>query len=148
MSEQKDERFKCQVLLVNRGRARLYKNARYGTVTGSVGFWKFTKFKFTIGDKIKPFELDKSTFFKKNRSLPLLIVNDLTKTAIGVSLIEVSDMDKDIKLNLLAKKGFWESFAEKLKLSLGQTFLIMMAGFTLFRFIEFAISIATGRAFL
>lgn len=141
----KDEKFKCYVLLVNRNRSKLYKGGKYGTVTGSVGFWRFTKFRFAIGKSVKPFEFDRSTVFKKNRSLPLFVVNDLTKQAIASTLIEAADPDTDTKLNLLCKKSFWEAFGEQLKLSLGQTFIYFLAGFALFRFIEYIISIFVGR---
>jgi hypothetical protein len=142
---EKEEMFSCHVLLVNRNRAKLYKGGKFGTVSGSVGFWKFTKFKFVISDKIKPLQLDRSTTFKKNRSIPLFIVNDLTKIAVGVTLKEESDPDLGTKINLLAKKSFWEAFGEQLKLSLGMTFVYFLAGFTMFRFIEYVISIFVGR---
>lgn len=141
----KDEKSKCVVLLINRNHAKMYKGGRYGTLTGNVGFWRFVKFRFAIGENIKPLDLNKSSFFKKNRSLPLFVVNDLTKQALNVDLIEKVDPDLSTKLNLLCKQSFWAAFGEKLKLSLGTTVIYLLAGFALFRFIEFIITAVTGR---
>jgi hypothetical protein len=137
---EKEELFKCHIILNNRGRLRYFKSGRYGVNTGSVRFLKWVRFKFGIPDNVKPMTIDCSTFLKRNRSIPLFIVNDLDKTAIGMTLIEISNPDLETKINLLIKRSFWEVFGENLKMGLGITLIYMLSGYGLFRFIEYIIT--------
>jgi hypothetical protein len=137
---EKRELFNCHVMLVNRGRVKFYGGGKYGTLTGSVRFFKWKRFSFTIPKGVIPLEFDKSKFLRKNRTMPLFIVNDLTKVAIGVSLREEIDPEMDTKINLLIERSFWEAFVEGLKLGLGQTIIYMLSGYGLFRFIEYLVS--------
>jgi hypothetical protein len=150
---------KCWVLLVNRGRGRLFKKG--GSYSASDGvvkdFLRRERFRFYISDTVSPIELDLSSATAKNRTIPLFVVNELTSVASGVRnektktpdkketisvhLIEKSDPDIHTKLNLLIKRSFFEALARKLKLRAVDMIIYMGAGYGLLRFIEYVVRI-------
>lgn len=77
---------KCEVLLLNRGRAKGYKKGHYEALTGECkqGFLK-PSYKFYIPDNARPIELEYS---KRGISgtIPLWLVNE--KTGVALSYIQ------------------------------------------------------------
>jgi hypothetical protein len=74
---------KCQVLYINRLRAKHYKNAMYNANAGIIkkGFLKGTE-GFYIPDKCIPIELEIG-----NKTIPLFHVNELTGSALTCEFI-------------------------------------------------------------
>lgn len=152
---------KCQTLLIDKGRAKLYGKAEYDANVGKIkrGFRK-DDLTFYIPDKCLPIPLQ-----KKRGQTPLFVVNRATLNALTLTyiprkklklktqnnpsslsiendalfLIEETDTDQEIKLNLLTKKPFWEQVAEKLSLGKIQTLIYLFAGYGGLRLAEFII---------
>lgn len=143
---------KCWVLLVNRERGRLYKRCEYAAESGIVrDIFKREKFKFLIADNIHPITLDISTSSAKNRTIPLFLVNQMSKNAIGevkkegdaikIEMIEKANSKTDIAIEVLTRRAFWDSLIKKLKIHALDMLVFMGAGYGLLRFIEYIVRI-------
>jgi hypothetical protein len=133
---------KCWILLVNRERGRLHKHGEYSAEHGTIkDIFHREKLKFLIADDVHPLTLDISTGTAKNRTIPLFVVNEMTKQALGVSMIEESNSKTDIVLEILTRRSFWDSLIKKLKVHLLDMVVYMCAGFGLLRFIEYIVRI-------
>jgi hypothetical protein len=105
------------------------------------------KMKFLIADNIHPITLDISTGTAKNRTIPLFIVNEMSKNALGevvaegLSMIEKTNSKVDIAIETLTRRAFWDSLIKKLKVHLLDMLVYMGAGYGLLRFIEYIVRI-------
>jgi hypothetical protein len=133
---------KCWILLINRERGRLHKRGEYGAEHGIIrDVFHREKMKFLIADKVHPVTLDISTSTAKNRTVPLFVVNEMTKEAIGVSMIEETNSKVDIAIEVLTRRAFWDSLIKKLKLHWKDLLVYMCAGYGLLRFLEYIVRI-------
>jgi hypothetical protein len=74
---------KCEVLLLNRGRAKGYKKGHYEALTGEckLGFLR-PSYKFYIPDNARPIELEYSKR-RVSATIPLWLVNEKTGVALS-----------------------------------------------------------------
>ena len=126
---------RCQVLLINRGRVKLFKKANYGTSTieAKVGLRTYKKYRIPQNSKFLELE-------KRIGTIPLFIVDELTHNALSWSYVEETnnksgilisqkdDPTTEFKLNVLAKTSFWEMLSKKLKMGLTLTLIYLSAG--------------------
>lgn len=161
---------KCQVLWLDRARAKLFKKASYDACAGKIKRGFRESVNFYIPDKAIPLELEGRITTKV-----LWIVNAKTGTALSLtftlpqeeeseekhrqprlvkegeikeekkaletlSIVEKTDVDAHIKLNLLSKKEFWKQVAEKIKLSLVETLIYLGAGYGFLRLAEYIVT--------
>jgi hypothetical protein len=133
---------KCWILLVNRERGRLIKRCVYGAESGKVqDILHREKMKFTIAENVKPITLDISTGTAKNRTVPLFVVNEMSKAATGIELIEKINPKIGIVLDILTRESFWSAMLKKLKVRALDMIIFMGAGYGLLRFIEYIVRI-------
>jgi hypothetical protein len=133
---------KCEVLLINRGRAKLYKKAKFETSTITVK----TAFLGLISTGDKTFYIPDGSKFLDNEKLigtkALWVVDEVTSKALSwvfeedkkdilksvLRISDKSDPTTKFKLNVLSKTSFWEMLAKKLKMGLMLTFIYLAAG--------------------
>lgn len=133
---------KCWVLLINRERGRLIRRAEYSAESGIMrDIFRREKLKFLIADNVHPITLDISKSTAKGRTVPLFVVNEMTKQALGVDMVEKANSKTDIVLEVLTRRAFWDSLIKKLKIHVLDMFIFMGAGYGLLRFIEYVVRI-------